>query len=131
MSENEANAELLRTIQDEHIALRRLFDDVAASLRADIDAVQTPLLMKRLVAELQDHFTLEEVDGVFDQIERDAPTLASDVKQLRNEHKILLSDANDLVQVFELSVQFDMPPLEELETVPLFGESAAQVATGN
>lgn len=41
------------------------------------------------------------------------------------------ADANDLVQVFELSAQFEMPPLEELETVPLFGESAAQVATGN
>jgi Tfp pilus assembly protein PilN len=39
------------------------------------------------------------------------------------------ADANDLVQVFELLVEFDMPPLDELETVPLFGESAAQVAT--
>jgi Tfp pilus assembly protein PilN len=36
------------------------------------------------------------------------------------------SEANqsDLVQVFELMVQFEMPPLEELETVPLFSETA-------
>ena len=36
------------------------------------------------------------------------------------------SEANqsDLVQVFELMTQFEMPPLEELETVPLFSETA-------
>ena len=36
------------------------------------------------------------------------------------------SEANqsDLVQVFELVVQFEMPPLEELESVPLFSETA-------
>jgi Tfp pilus assembly protein PilN len=36
---------------------------------------------------------------------------------------------SDMVQVFELVVTYDQPPLEELETVPLFEESAAQVAT--
>jgi Tfp pilus assembly protein PilN len=35
---------------------------------------------------------------------------------------------NDMVQVFELLVAYEPPPLEELETVPLFQESAAQVA---
>ncbi|MGE0160949.1 MAG: PilN domain-containing protein [Gemmatimonadales bacterium] len=35
---------------------------------------------------------------------------------------------NDMVQVFELVVTYEQPPLEELETVPLFEESAAQVA---
>jgi Tfp pilus assembly protein PilN len=35
---------------------------------------------------------------------------------------------SDMVQVFELVVTYDQPPLEELETVPLFEEAAAQVA---
>jgi len=43
------------------------------------------------------------------------------------------SEANqdDLVQVFELSVTYESPPLDELQTVPLFeeGSSAAQSAT--
>jgi len=39
------------------------------------------------------------------------------------------ANQNDLVQVFELTVQFEMPPLEELETVSLFDNAAAQVAT--
>ena len=38
---------------------------------------------------------------------------------------------DDLVQVFELLVQFEMPPLEELETVSLFDETAAQIAAPN
>ena len=36
---------------------------------------------------------------------------------------------NDMVQVFELVVAYEQPPIEELETVPLLEESAAQVAT--
>jgi Tfp pilus assembly protein PilN len=36
---------------------------------------------------------------------------------------------NDMVQVFELLVSYEPPPLEELETVPLFDDAAAQVAT--
>jgi Tfp pilus assembly protein PilN len=36
---------------------------------------------------------------------------------------------SDMVQVFELVVTYDQPPIEELETVPLFEESAARVAT--
>jgi Tfp pilus assembly protein PilN len=34
------------------------------------------------------------------------------------------ANASDLVQTFELMVRFDLPPLEELETVPLFSETA-------
>jgi Tfp pilus assembly protein PilN len=45
------------------------------------------------------------------------------------------SEANpiDLVQVFEVLVTYEPPPLEELETVPLFDNAAAQSAapTGN
>lgn len=45
------------------------------------------------------------------------------------------SEANqaDLVQVFEILVTYESPPLEELETVPLFDNSsaAAQRAAGN
>jgi Tfp pilus assembly protein PilN len=36
---------------------------------------------------------------------------------------------NDMVQVFELLVAYEQPPIDELETVPLFGDAAAQVAT--
>jgi Tfp pilus assembly protein PilN len=39
------------------------------------------------------------------------------------------ANPNDLVQVFELTVQFEMPPIEDLETVSLFDNAAAQVAT--
>jgi Tfp pilus assembly protein PilN len=37
------------------------------------------------------------------------------------------SEANqaDLVQVFELTVVFESPPIEELETIPLFDNQAA------
>jgi Tfp pilus assembly protein PilN len=46
------------------------------------------------------------------------------------------SEANpeDLVYLFELSVTYDQPPLEELETVPLFDDAMSQaqtVGTGN
>jgi Tfp pilus assembly protein PilN len=41
------------------------------------------------------------------------------------------SEANqaDLVQVFELVVAYEPPPLEELETVPLFNNQAAAAQT--
>lgn len=35
------------------------------------------------------------------------------------------TDPNDLVQVFELLVTYEAPPLDELETVPLFDETGA------
>ncbi len=40
------------------------------------------------------------------------------------------ADQNDLVQIFELLVTYESPPLDELQTVPLFDEdmSAAQTA---
>jgi Tfp pilus assembly protein PilN len=40
------------------------------------------------------------------------------------------SEANpdDMVQVFELLISYEQPPIEELETVPLFDDAAAQVA---
>jgi hypothetical protein len=91
--------ELLNIIDAEHAALREYFDEVAASVRADVDSLKTPELMKRLAKELEVHFGLEEVHGIFDQIERDAPHLAHDVQQLRNEHAILLMEAGDLVDM--------------------------------
>lgn len=41
------------------------------------------------------------------------------------------SDPTDLVQVFEITVTYESPPLDELQTVPLFDENAvsAQTAT--
>jgi type IV pilus assembly protein PilN len=39
------------------------------------------------------------------------------------------ANPNDMVQVFELLISYEQPPIEELETVPLFDNAAAQVAT--
>ena len=41
------------------------------------------------------------------------------------------TDQNDLVQVFELLVTYDPPPLDELQTVPLFDEDAASAQTAD
>jgi hypothetical protein len=35
------------------------------------------------------------------------------------------ADPTDLVQVFELLVTYESPPLDELQTVPLFDEAAS------
>ena len=43
-------------------------------------------------------------------------------------------DPNDLVFLFELTLMYDQPPIEELETVPLFEEGTSQAqnaAPGN
>jgi hypothetical protein len=88
---------LLQT--EEHAALRLLFAGVAANVGPDGDGLHVPELMKQLVDELKVHFRLEEVDGVFDQVERDAPQLSHEVHQLRVEHVELLAEAENLWQL--------------------------------
>jgi hemerythrin HHE cation binding domain-containing protein len=88
---------LLQT--EEHIALRLLFASVAANVSPEGEGSLTDELMKQLVDELKIHFRLEEVDGVFDQVERDAPQLSHEVHQLRVEHVELLDEAENLVRL--------------------------------
>jgi hypothetical protein len=84
---------------EEHAALRRLFDAVAASIAPGGDPSRTVELMDHLAAELKTHFEMEEVDGVFDEVERDAPQLSHEVHQLRVEHVELLAEVANLVEL--------------------------------
>lgn len=84
---------------EEHAALRLLFAAVAANVGPDGDGRLVAELMKQLVDELKMHFQLEEIDGVFDQVERDAPQLSHEVHQLRVEHVELMAEAENLLQL--------------------------------
>ncbi len=86
-------------IERENAALRRLFDEVAEAIGPGGATDHAGQLMVRLYAELKAHFRMEEVDGVFDQIERDAPQMLGDLKRLRVDHMELLADAAHLVEL--------------------------------
>jgi hypothetical protein len=93
------NHEIFLLQCEEHAALRLLIASVAANVGPDGDGRLTAELMKQLLDELKTHFKLEEVEGVFDQIEHDAPQLSHEVHQLRVEHVELLAEAENLVQL--------------------------------
>lgn len=86
-------------IEREHAALRRLFDEVAAAIGPGGATHDAGRLMAQLDAELRAHFQMEEVNGVFDQIERDAPHMLGDIQRLRVDHRELLADAARLVEL--------------------------------
>jgi hypothetical protein len=93
------NHEVFLLQTEEHAALRLLFAAVAANVGPDGDGQHVPELMKQLEDELKVHFRLEEFEGVFDQVTRDAPQLSHEVHQLRVEHVELLAEAENLVKL--------------------------------
>lgn len=86
-------------VEREHAALRRLFDEVAAAIGPGGATDDAGQLMVRLDAELKAHFQMEEVNGIFDQIERDASQLVGEIQHLRVDHVELLADAAQLVEL--------------------------------
>jgi hypothetical protein len=86
-------------IEEEHALLRELFEVVSVAARSAGDVETVPELMGSLLAELKNHFHMEEVDGIFDQVDRDAPQLAHEVHQLRVEHVELLDEAANLAEL--------------------------------
>ena len=86
-------------VEREHAELRRLFDEVTAAIGPGGATAKAAKLMSRLDVQLRAHFRMEEVDGIFAQVERDAPQLARDVERLRAEHKELLIDATHLAEL--------------------------------
>lgn len=86
-------------VEREHAALRRLFHEVAAAIGAGGATDAAAELMVQLNAELRAHFQMEEVNGIFDQIERDAPQLVGAIQRLRIDHVELLVDAEHLADL--------------------------------
>jgi hypothetical protein len=80
-------------VEREHAEVRRLIEGVAASVRQGDATSSVAGLMAELVAQLRAHFELEENDGIFNQVERDAPHLAGEIAQLRHEHGELMAEA--------------------------------------
>ena len=79
--------------------LSRLFDEVGRAIDGGGSAATAVRLMTRLLMELKVHFQIEESDGVFAQIERDAPELLSDVHRIRAEHVECLCEAKQLIEL--------------------------------
>ncbi len=79
--------------------LSRLFDEVSRSIDGGGSAATAVRLMTRLLMELKVHIQIEENDGVFAQIERDAPELLSDVHRIRAEHAECLCEAKHLIEL--------------------------------
>jgi hypothetical protein len=82
----------------EHAALRRQFDELETALSSEnTPATVIRDLVGKLVLKLDVHFSAEEdFNGVFEQIQRDAPHFAQEVRQLRAEHVDLLESARQL-----------------------------------
>jgi Tfp pilus assembly protein PilN len=49
----------------------------------------------------------------------------------RSEQSLAENSPGDLIYQFELTVSYDSPPLDELETVPLFESGVAQMPTSD
>jgi hypothetical protein len=86
-------------IEREHAALRGLVERIAAAAGPGGVTSAVARLMAELVAQLRAHFALEENNGIFNQVERDAPHLAGDVARLRLDHSELLIEASGLAEV--------------------------------
>jgi hypothetical protein len=90
--------EVIDPVREEHDALRGLYDGIEHALGSEQSATaEIREAVSRLVLDLDVHFGGEEdVNGVFDQIERDAPYLTQEVRKLRGEHAELLESAGEL-----------------------------------
>ena len=79
--------------------MRRHFDAVQASLASLHSAQQTPHLLRNLAQAVRNHFEMEEVDGIYEQVQRDAPHLASEVHKLEADHQVLLEEIAELADM--------------------------------
>jgi hypothetical protein len=87
---------ILSKYVDDHEALHRLFNEVQESLDDPKKIGHASDLLTALASAIAAHFRQEEVEGIFDQIEVDAPQLARELRQMRADHLELLDEADDL-----------------------------------
>lgn len=99
MAPERPNSPSYEQVRQEHDALRELVGTIQLKVRrrsAPPDEVAR--LLSTLCQRLRTHFELEESDGFFEQITRDAPRFCRKIDLLCVEHSELLSEANELAE---------------------------------
>lgn len=106
-----------------------IFDEVARALPdytwlTELTQVQADPIQLRISGRAGSNFA---VTNFMRNLE--ASDFMRRVRLERSEQGLAESGGQDLIYLFELTVDFSPPPLEELETVPLFENGLAQMAT--
>jgi len=111
-------------------------DEVATALPEytwlrEVTQLQTDPLQVRIGGQAGSNFAITNF-----MRNLEASPFLREVTLERTEQALSEADQSDIIYMFELTATFDPPPLDELQTVPLFdNELASQVAapdtTGN
>jgi Tfp pilus assembly protein PilN len=108
-----------------------IMDEVARALPdytwlREVSQVQASPLQIRIAGDAGSNFAITNF-----MRNLEASRFLREVKLQRSEQGPLANSPGDLIYLFELTVTYEPPPLDELETVPLFDDAASRPAASD